>query len=237
MANGGVAEEAVVVWSGGSDTAVSFITAGHCLSAFIKIIMRVHNWEAEGRASSLLPKHRCRPRYHAKPALISKIIFLICSSIVLHMVLLSVWVETWSLPCLTQILHICVVSIFGWEFWYCVRDGIKLIGEFAMCSCFQWPDRIKHDTIIQTYLVLGVGGKYYFQQDLQISSLWFASPVSWKNAAPLLIFCQKPCEICLLSLERGQELFPCLLLNRFPLSHRVDCLPVCYCSLHKNILE
>ena len=158
MANGGVAEEAVVVWSRGSDTAVSFITVGHCLSAFIKIIMRVHNWEAEGRASSLLPKHCCRPRYKPKSALISKIIFFFCSYIVLHMVLLSVWYKPLSVPCLSDshFTHLCGLD-FQMEIlilckrWYWINHWVsKLL------------DRIKHDTIILKYFVLGVGGRVLF---------------------------------------------------------------------------
>ncbi len=43
-ANGGLLEEVVVVWSGGSDTGVSFITVGHSLRALMEIIMHVHNY-------------------------------------------------------------------------------------------------------------------------------------------------------------------------------------------------
>lgn len=42
-ANGGLLEEVVVVWSGGSDTGVSFITVGHCVWVLMEIIMHVHN--------------------------------------------------------------------------------------------------------------------------------------------------------------------------------------------------
>lgn len=41
--NGGLREEVLVVWSGGSDTGVSFITVGHSLLALMEIIMYVHN--------------------------------------------------------------------------------------------------------------------------------------------------------------------------------------------------
>lgn len=48
-ANGGVREEAVGVWSGDTDTQVSFITVGHSLWALMEIIMQVHNCpKAEG---------------------------------------------------------------------------------------------------------------------------------------------------------------------------------------------
>lgn len=49
-ANGGLPEEAVVVWSGGSDRGVSFITVGRRPSVLMEIIMHVHNCPKAKRA-------------------------------------------------------------------------------------------------------------------------------------------------------------------------------------------
>lgn len=55
-ANGGLLEEVVVVWSGGSDTGVSFITVGNSLWALMEIIMHVHNCpKAKGLDSVCMP--------------------------------------------------------------------------------------------------------------------------------------------------------------------------------------
>ena len=55
-ANGGLLEEVGAVWSGGSDTGVSFITVGHSLGALMEIIMHVHNCpKAKGPGPVCMP--------------------------------------------------------------------------------------------------------------------------------------------------------------------------------------
>lgn len=55
-ANGGLREEVGAVWSGGSDTGVSFITVGHSLGALMEIIMHVHNCpKAKGPGPVCMP--------------------------------------------------------------------------------------------------------------------------------------------------------------------------------------